>query len=521
VKRTAILTDYDMEGSGNMDYDVIVIGAGVGGLAAAGVLAAKGLNTLVLEQADTAGGCASSFEAEGYRFDVGACIIEMARVHDWFYQRLGLKREDYITFLPNDPLYELVDILSGDRFTLPASLEGAAEVIGRHSVADSKTFLNFMRNEGKIMDEFVDVMFSTPQGRMRDFLKVFAKYPRILGILKYILNPYSKVLKDLFVHPYTHRLLSNYSVIGGLPPSMQSGMMLWACFAEHQGMFYPLGGMGAVPEAMTRAMEDVGGELRLNTRVTSVLRKRGKACGVLLSDGTTLTSRAVVSNTNANNLYLDMIGEENIPRAVAKGLRSYRMSPSCAIGYLGLDYFPPLKAQHIFALTDLDLVDMFWSDIYNRGIALPQSVGMISCPSFMDPSLAPDGHHALSFITMAPPSPVDNTWEDIKWQYLDIGIEMLDAVYLPGVKDHITFKTIATPEDFEKRLLIPQGSIYSYSMSVLSQMVFRPSNRSKCLKNLYLCGASTHPSGSVPGSICSGLLAADLALEDLNGRRAK
>lgn len=438
-----------------MDYDVIVIGAGVGGLAAAGVLAAEGCKTLVLEQADFVGGCASSFEAEGYRFDVGACIIEMVRAHDWFYQRLGLNREDYITLLHNDPLYELVDILSGDRFILPASLEGAAEVIARHSRVDSRTFLDFMRHEGRIMDEFVDVMFSTPQGRLRDFFKVFAEYPRILGILKYIVSPYSKVLRDLFVHPYTHRLLSNYSVIGGLPPSMQSGIMLWACFAEHQGMFYPLGGMGAVPEAMTKAMEDIGGELRLNSRVTSVLREGGKARGVLLSDGTALTSRAVVSDINAGSLYLEMIGEENIPRTVAKGLRSYRMSPSCAIGYLGLDYSPPLRAQHIFALTDLELVDGFWSDIYNRSIALPQSVGMVSCPSFMDPSLAPDGHHALSFITMAPPRPVDNTWEDIKWRYLDIGIEMLDAVYLPGIKDHILFKTIATPEDFERRLLIP------------------------------------------------------------------
>ncbi len=96
---------------------------------------------------------------------------------------------------------------------------------------------------------------------------------------------------------------------------------------------------------------------------------------------------------------------------------------------------------------------------------------------------------------------------------------MVDAMYLPGIKEHVVFKTIATPEDFERRLLIPDGCIYSYSMSLLSQMVFRPSNRSRCIPGLYLCGASTHPSGSVPGAICGGLLAAELAAGDLERRR--
>ena len=100
---------------------------------------------------------------------------------------------------------------------------------------------------------------------------------------------------------------------------------------------------------------------------------------------------------------------------------------------------------------------------------------------------------------------------------LEKGIGMLNALYLPGIKDHVVFKTIATPEDFEKRLGIPNGSMYGFSMSMLSQMMFRPGNMSRCVKNLYLCGASTHV-GSVPGAVCSGALAAGIAASDLNGR---
>ncbi len=500
-----------------MDYDVIVIGAGIGGLSTGAVLAKEGLNTLVLEQADSVGGCAASFETAGFHFDVGACIIEVLKAHKSFYERLGLNMDDYITFLPNDPLYELVDILSGDRFIVPASVEGTAEIIARHSRADAIAFTRFMREQGKLMDDFTEAVFTTPQCSAVDLIKVFARCPRAIANLHYLMLPFNKVVDMLFVHPFTRRLVCNSAVIGGLPPSRQVGMMLWQTYAEHAGMYYPRGGMGAVPRAMARALEDVGGEIRLATRVDRLLLEKKAARGVLLDDGTAITSRAVVSDANATSLYLNMVGEGNIPKRVEKGLRSYELSPSCAIGHLGLDYRPPLQAQHIMALADPELIDLFWSDIYDKGIAVPQSVGLVSCPSYMDPALAPEGGAALSFITMAPRHPGDAPWSEIKWDYLERGIEMLDAVYIPGIKDHIVFKTIATPEDFEKRLLIPGGSIYSYSMSVLSQMVFRPCNRSRCIKDLYLCGASTHPSGSVPGTLYGGLMSADSVLKGLNG----
>ena len=500
-----------------MDYDVVVIGAGAGGLSAGATLAASGLKTLIVEQADTVGGCASSFESHGFQFDSGACIIEMPRVYDWLYRRLGLDRKEYITFLRNDPLYELVDIMNGERIPFPASLEGMAEIIGRHSPGDARTFLDFMRGKGKMLDGFADIIMTTPQGRLRDLAKVFWKYPRILANLGSLMGPYNKVLDDLFQHPYTHRLLANYSIIGGLPPSRQSSMMLWLCYLEHDGMFYPRGGMGAVQRGIARAFKDLGGELRLGARVDRLLMNRKKAGGVVLSDGTALTSRAVVSNANAKNLYFKMVGVENLPGAVFKGLNSYEPSPSCTVGYLGLDYKPPMAAQHICGLSGAELIDAFWSGLYSKNVAVPQSVGLITSPTFMDPTLAPNGCHSLSFITMAPRHPASAPWSEMKWDYLEQGIDMVNTMYVPGIKDHILFKTIATPEDFEKRLLIPGGSMYAFSMSILSQMAFRPSNRSRCVKNLYLCGASSH-TGSVPGAVCSGMMAADLALEDLDGR---
>lgn len=501
-----------------MDYDVLVIGAGAGGLSAGASLASRGLKTLVLEQNNFVGGCCSSFENQGYYFDVGACIIELPRIHDWFYRGLGLRREDYLTFLKNEPIYELVDVLSGERVLVPSSLEGFAEIIARHSTRDARTFLDFMRRQFSVVDRFCDIILTTPQGRFRDLFKVFARYPRILTKMKYVMTPYGKLMNELFEHPYTHRLLTTYSVIGGLPPSKQTSLMMWLCYTEHdEGMLYPRGGMGAVPRGMARALTDLGGELRLGAKVKKIILDKKKARGVMLSDGTRITSRAVVSNANAKVLYEEMIGEENVPDVVIRGLNSYDYSPSCTIGYLGLDYRPRLNAQHMIGLVSPELVEGFWSNIYSRDVPVAEGVGLVSSPSYMDPSLAPDGCCGLSFINMAPSKPRGRSWDDIKWDYLDRGINMLDAMYLPGVKDHVAFKTIATPQDFESRLSIPHGSIYAFSMDMLSQMTFRPSNASRCIKDLYLCGASTHM-GSVPGAVCSGMMAADLAAGKLNGR---
>jgi phytoene desaturase len=243
--------------------------------------------------------------------------------------------------------------------------------------------------------------------------------------------------------------------------------------------------------------------------------EKGRARGVELTDGTVISSRVVVANNNARNLYLDMIGRDRIPRAAARGLESYEYSPSCCVGYLGLDYKPDLAAQHMIGLVDPDLVDVYLKEVYSKGVALPQSIGLVSSPSYMDPSLAPEGCTSLALISMAPPHPVGRPWSEMKWEFLDGMISAADAMFLPGVRKHVVFKTIATPEDFERRLSMPNGSIYAFSFSMLSHMAFRPSNRSRCVDGLFLCGASTHPGGSVPGSVCSGMMASDLALEHL------
>lgn len=110
------------------DYDVGVIGAGLGGLSCGALLAKNGFKTLVLDQSDIIGGCCSTFEAEGYKFDVGASIVEVIKPLDRLFEMLGGKREDYIDLIPCDPIYSFITD-EGRRFSYPTDIDACTAVI--------------------------------------------------------------------------------------------------------------------------------------------------------------------------------------------------------------------------------------------------------------------------------------------------------------------------------------------------------------------------------------------------------
>jgi len=125
-----------------MDYDAVVIGAGMGGLSAAAVLAKNGLKTLVCENTGQVGGCCSSYDHEGYRFDIGASVVELAWIIDELFEKLGKKTADYIDLIPVDPIYGFVT-QDGRRFTYPVDVAGTREVIARFSEEDAKAWDRF------------------------------------------------------------------------------------------------------------------------------------------------------------------------------------------------------------------------------------------------------------------------------------------------------------------------------------------------------------------------------------------
>jgi phytoene desaturase len=491
------------------DYDAIVIGAGCGGISAGALLARQGRKVLVLEQSERVGGCCSTFEKEGYHFDVGASIVEVIYPIEKAFETLGTSFQQEVDLLPCDPIYSYI-FKDGSRVNYPLSLEGTAEVISSISPEDGKQWFQLADYFADMMKQTIEAFFTNPSNSFLDLMKMGVKNPRMLKFLPLFITSYQDVIKKYFKNDVVQQTMSFQSFYCGLPPELAPGFIALIPYSEHEGIWYPRGGMVQIPRAFQRCGEKLGMEVRFNTRVDKVMVRNRVVEGVRLADGTEITSDLVISNVNAKKLYLDMIGEEHLPWLARIGIKSYEVSMSCVMLYIGLDYRPPLEAHHSLTIGPLQMMNDFWWNEYKNG-QIPEDVhGLICWPTESDPSLAPEGCHVLNIMGMGPYDLSGTDWDSEKQRVAEMMIKGLSETAVPGMSDHVKVLEVSTPLDFERRLLNPKGAIYGLSMDLPNQAVFRPAAKSRSIKGLYLTGASTHPGGGVPSAVASGLIASML-----------
>lgn len=438
------------------DYDAVVIGAGLGGLTAGALLAGEGRRTLVLEQSGSIGGCCSTYEREGYRFDVGATILEILRPFELLFERLGTSLWEEVDLEPCDPVYGII-FPDGSRLTYPASVEEKAEIISRISPEDGKAWLEYARYVGDFMRTAVDSLFLSPVNGMLDMARIFLRDAHLLKYLPLFNCSFEEVMRRFFKD---ERVLDSLSYPGkfcGLPPSLAPGIFAFLSYAEHEGVYFPRGGMIALPEAVRRCGERFGLEVKVRRRVERVMVRGRRVEGVKLADGTEITAGVVVSNVNAKALYLDMIGEEHLPWLSRLGVKSYRLSASAPMINVGLDRRPSLDSHHTLITESMDKMNDYWFGDMRRGLLPGENFGLVCFPTLSDPSMAPEGHHVLNIVQSGPYRVKEMDWDRDKKAYGERQLERLSRRAIPGLADHVTVMDVLTPHDYERRLLLPEG----------------------------------------------------------------
>ncbi len=494
------------------DYDAIVIGAGVGGISCGSILAKKGLKTIILENHSEIGGYCSTFEDQGYQFDTGACIVEFPEAYDAIFEYLGRKREDYIEFRGIEPLYSF-RTQDGEYIDIPTDINEMYEIIKQYSKKDARNWLKFCDYWRDMQEKGMDKFLNSHMLTWKSMLNMFDS--TMLKFLPVFMTTYEVLIKKWFSHQKTLDTFGFQSYWIGLPPRLCPGMYAVVNYGEHEGIYYPKGGMVSIPKGLLAVGKEYGLEIKLNTKVTGVIVKNGKARGVELSDGTKLTSKLVVSNINAISLYLDLIGEEHLPRKVRKGVKSYKLSIPMPAIYLGIEGDVPLRAHHSLQLGRFQQMNDTWDKGFAKNRFVDEPISMLCCPTKTEPSLAPEGHHAMTLLSMGPYKLDHGTWDDRRDEFIERVLGFVDSTLWPGINDQIVYKNISTPLDFERKLLSPEGAVFAIRNDIPSTMFFRPANRSKSIEGLYLVGASTHPGGGVPSVAASGRITADLIEEDL------
>ena len=493
------------------DYDVVVIGAGLGGLSSGALLAKQGRKVLILEQSERVGGCCSTFEKDGFHFDLGASLIEAADQIDLAFRRLGTSLQEQVNLVSVDPVYSVI-MKDGTRLKYPLSSDETARQIGKIAAKDQKGWYKYFNYMNKFLDNaFAGGFFQSPTNTLGDMSRLIGRAPGLIPFLPMFLRSYQDEINRFFKDARVRESVGYQTFYLGLPPELCPGYAAMLACLERRGMYYSKGGMIQIPAALQRCGEKYGVKVKLNTRVKRVMLNRGKAMGVALTDGTEITSDIVVSDINAKQLYLNMIGEEHLPWLVRKGLKSYEYSMAVPMMYLGVDYKPPLESHHTLATLPMNELNDFWWNVYKKGYYPTEQFGIISWTSASDPSLAPPGHHVIC-LTLAPgPYKLKGSdWDKEKPRIQENIINYYSKKYIPGLAEHVKVAEFGTPLDFERRLLSPEGAIYGLRQDVTSITVFRPSSKSKCIKGLYLAGASTCAGGGVPSTILSGIVVADL-----------
>lgn len=519
-----------------LDWDVIVIGSGIGGLVTASQLAAKGAKVLVLERYLIPGGSGGSFRRAGYTFDVGASMIFGfgQKGHTNLLTRALADVGEHCTTIP-DPAQLEYHLPGGLTVAVDRDYESfLAELTARfpHEAKGIRAFYDTCAQVFHCLDAMPLLSLEDPAY----LAKVFFKAPlACLGLARWLPVNVGSVARAHIQDPNLLRFIDMECFCWSVMPADRTPMInAGMVFSDRHagGINYPKGGVGVIADKLVAGLERHGGAIRYRSRVVKVLLEQGRAVGVRLADGQELHARRVVSNATRWDTFGDPDGDgqqpegagelpasampsqtlidgADTPAAERTWRRRYRPSPSFLSLHLGVraDLIP--EGTHVHHL----LLER-WEEIEAE-----QGTVFVSMPSLLDPSLAPAGHHIVHTFT---PSSME-AWQGLsptayaakKEADANRLIARLEAI-LPGLAGAITHREVGTPRSHRRFLGRSGGSYGPIPAMRLPGLLPMPFNRTG-ISGLYCVGDSCFPGQGLnavafSGFACAHRIGADLGL---------
>ncbi|MXP67133.1 phytoene desaturase (plasmid) [Pantoea sp. Nvir] len=488
---------------------IIVIGAGFGGLALAIRLQAAGFSTQLLEQRDRPGGRAYVYQDKGFTFDAGPTVITDPGAIKELFVLSGKSMSDYVELLPVTPFYRLC-WESGEIFDYSNDQMLLESQIRKFNPRDVVGYQRFLDYSDEVFNEGYLKFATVPFLSFRDMLRATPQLARLQAWR----SVYSKVASFIENDKLRQAFSFHSLLVGGNPFATSSIYTLIHALERKWGIWFPLGGTGALVNGMVKLFQDIGGSLELNARVSYIEVKNMVISAVHLASGRVFETRAVASNADVVHTYADLLGHHPTAAAQAGKLKSKRMSNSLFVLYFGLNYQYDQLAQHtvFFSPRYRDLInEIFNCDTLARDFSL-----YLHAPCVTDLSLAPLGCGSYYVLVPVPHLGTANLDWNIKGPWLrDRIFDYLEQHCMPKLRSHLVTYRMFTPFDFRDDLNAYQGSAFSVEPILKQSAWFRPHNRDIYIRNLYLVGAGTHPGAGIPGVISSAKATATLMMKDM------
>lgn len=473
-----------------------VIGSGLGGLAAAIRLGARGYRVTVYEKLEQPGGRASVFRQDGFTFDAGPTIITAPFILDELWALAGAKFSDDVTLKPLDPFYD-IRFADGTVMSCSRDPDRMAEEVRRIAPGDVDGYRRFMAESEAIYRIGFEQLGHVPFGSPLDMLKIAPDLLR-LGAWRTVHQHVAARVKD----PRIRMALSFHPLFIGGNPFRVTAIYSMIAFLERQyGVHFAMGGTGALVQAMARLIQRQGSRIELNTAVDEITCAGNRATGLRLADGTEVPASIVVSNAETAHTYTKLL--RNVPRkrwSDAKLARA-RYSMSLFVWYFGTSRQYKDVRHHTIMMGPRyrELLD----DIFTKKILAEDFSLYLHRPTATDPSLAPEGCDSFYVLSPVPHQDSGIDWTVESQPYKAAIADHLDRTLLPGFREHIVTEKLITPIDFGSRLSSTKGAAFGLEPTLLQSAWFRPNNKAEDIDNLFLVGAGTHPGAGVPGVVSS------------------
>ncbi len=483
---------------------VVVIGAGLGGLATAARLAALGHAVTVCEQAAQVGGKLGVLERDGFAFDTGPSLLTLPAVYRDLFLATGAPLESTLPLVPVDPVCHyrfadgtVVDIPNASRSRVAAAWDDA---LGPGAGADWNAFSD---RAGAIWDATREVFLESPLQGARTLLRQARRVHDLRTVAPWL------SLRDLGArylrHPHQRTFLDRYATYTGSDPRRAPAALATVPYVEQTfGAWYVPGGLRRLGDAVLARAVERGAVVRTHADVARVVLDAAgrRAVGVRLASGEHLPADVVVANADAAHVYADLLPPPAGRRALA-GLRRATPSLSGFVLLLALRGRTPGLAHHTVLFPE-DYDDEFDS-VFGTGPhrrtgprPVPDPTVYVSAPD--DPALRPDADSEGWFVLVnAPPhgaGGVDWDAPGLREAYADRILAVMATRGL-DVRDRLLWREVRTPADVERATRSVGGSIYGTSSNGARAAFLRPANRSP-VDGLFLVGGSSHPGGGIP-----------------------